>query len=500
MVDALGIDSGTYKTVLGCVKKRGIEIVLSETSSKWTPTLAGFTAEERLIGDSAGNQMKKNFKNTLQFFTRFLGMNIDCKEQLEEEKKFITYPVVELENKRIGFEVMCRGEKYTFTPEQVMAFYLKRAKTYFENAGMQAREMVLSVPTYATNTERQAYLDAAEIAGIKCVKLINESTAIALNYGFFRKAELDKPRTVCFIDFGHSKLTVTYAKFQQGKTKIISSHSDRNLGARQIDYLLFDLFAGEFAKKYGCDPRKAVKPRLRMLDAIEKTRKLLTSNKEADCNCDSLMEDEDFHKHFKRDELEELIAPFLARFKTCLVESIAKSGLKSTEIDFVELVGDATRAPSVQGVLKEVYGKEELHRTLNSQETVARGCALQAAMLSPNFSVAAFEIEEYNEHQINIQYKFDGGDKVSNKELFKIGSNFPSTKTITFENKAGGLDLLINYAEGANIPEGLPKQIAQYHISEGKLDEKKQIEKFAFVMRVTNNIHNVPSLAECEFV
>lgn len=156
MSDALGIDTGSYKTVLGCVKKRGIEIVLSETSSKSTPTLAAFTPEERLIGDSAGNQMKKNFKNTLQFFSRFLGLNQDCAEQLEEEKKFITYKTVNLENKKLGFEVLCRGEKLTLTPEQVMAFYLKRAKTYFEKADdpMMSKEIVLSVPTYASNAER----------------------------------------------------------------------------------------------------------------------------------------------------------------------------------------------------------------------------------------------------------------------------------------------------------------------------------------------------------
>lgn len=129
---------------------------------------------------------------------------------------------------------MCRGEKLTLTPEQVMAFYLKRAKTYFEKADMHSKEMVLSVPSYASNAERQAVLDAAEIAGIKCVKLINDSTAICLNYGFFRKNDLvaDKPRNVCFVDFGHSKLTVTYASFKPGKTKIISTYSDRNLGAR----------------------------------------------------------------------------------------------------------------------------------------------------------------------------------------------------------------------------------------------------------------------------
>lgn len=115
-----------------------------------------------------------------------------------------------------------------------MAFFLKKSKTYFENDGMMSNEMVISVPSYASNAERQAYLDAAEIAGIKCIRLINESTAIALTYGFFRKADLDpkRPRLVAFVDFGHSKLTITYCSFVPGKTKIIMSHSNRNLGAR----------------------------------------------------------------------------------------------------------------------------------------------------------------------------------------------------------------------------------------------------------------------------
>lgn len=136
--------------------------------------------------------------------------------------------------------------------------------------------------------------------------MINESTAIALNYGFFRKNDLDekKPKKVCFIDFGHSKLTVTFASFKPSKTQIISSTSNRNLGARQFDFIMFDKFGGEFASKYGCDPRESIRPRLRMLDSIEKTRKLLTSNKEADISCESLMEDEDFFRVLKREELE----------------------------------------------------------------------------------------------------------------------------------------------------------------------------------------------------
>jgi len=115
--DAIGIDAGSYKTVLACVKQRGIEIVLSESSAKWTPTIAGYTSEERLVGDAALNQMKRNFKNTCQFFTRFLGLNQDCKEQLEEEKLYTSYKVVDLPNKKVGFEILNRGEKLVLSPE-----------------------------------------------------------------------------------------------------------------------------------------------------------------------------------------------------------------------------------------------------------------------------------------------------------------------------------------------------------------------------------------------
>lgn len=208
-----------------------------------------------------------------------------------------------------------------------MGFYLKKAKTYFEKANLTSNEIVIAVPTYLSNSERQAYLDAAEIAGIKCIRLINESTAVALTYGFFRKNDLDaeKARVVAFVDFGHSKLTVTYASFKPGKMKILGTHSDKNLGARQIDYLLTDLFGGKFNAKYGCDPRENARARLRLLDAIEKMRKLLTGNKEADINCESLLEDEDLKEHFTREEFEELIKEFLVRFTACLTDSLVNN-------------------------------------------------------------------------------------------------------------------------------------------------------------------------------
>lgn len=273
--------------------------------------IVAFQEEERLIGDSAINQQKKNFKNTVQFFPRFMGLNTDCVDQLKEEEKFITYKIVPLENKKVGFEVNIRNQTQIITPEQVLAYYFRKVKTFYELANILSNDIVISVPSYYSNAERQSVLDAAEIANLKCIRLLNESTAIALNYGFFRKPDLsDKdPRIVAFVDFGHSKLTVSIVSFLKGKMKIIIHNSDRNLGARNFDYLLVDLLGEEFTKKVGSDPRKNVRARLRMLDYIEKQRKVLSANIEATIHLESLLEDEDLHKNLKRSEFEELIAP-----------------------------------------------------------------------------------------------------------------------------------------------------------------------------------------------
>lgn len=172
-------------------------------------------------------------------------------------------------------------------------------------------------------------------------------------------------------------------------------------------------------------------------------------------------------------------------------------GLTTDKLDFIELVGEATRIPICIQQIKEVFGKDP-SRTLNSTDCISRGCALQAAMLSPNFHVDNFVIEEYNTQPISISYKFGGTDKVVTKEIFKVGSSFPSTKSVTFDNKVGNVALMVHYSDGAGLMQGLPTQIAQYEISEGKVDENT--EKYSFSMRVSNNIHNVACLEEAEFI
>lgn len=187
-----------------------------------------------------------------------------------------------------------------------MATYLKKVHKFYENAGIASKDIVLSVPSYFSNIERQAVLDACDIAELKCTRLINEGTAVALSYGFFKNRDFTETesRNVAFVDFGHSKLTVTIANFKKNKLKILGHHSDRNLGARNIDDLVLNLLADEFVKKFGSDPRKNVKCRLRMLDFIEKARKILSANVDTIINIDALLDDEDLVKPVKRAEFE----------------------------------------------------------------------------------------------------------------------------------------------------------------------------------------------------
>jgi len=183
-------------------------------------------------------QIKKNMNNSFLFPSRFLGLNMACKEQIALEQRFTTNKFEPQPDGKLRWKVKSSGQNYELTIEQIVGFYLSRLRTFYETAGVVSKDVVISIPSYASNVERQALLDASEIAGFKCLRIINESTAICLNYGFFRKGDLDEnqARTVAFVDFGHSKTTVTIASFVKAKCKILCHHSDRNLGGRDFDF------------------------------------------------------------------------------------------------------------------------------------------------------------------------------------------------------------------------------------------------------------------------
>jgi len=385
-----------------------------------------------------------------------------------------------------------------------MAFYITRLAKFYEMADIKCKDVVLSVPSYLSNVERQAMLDACEIAGLKCLRLINESTAIALQYGFFRKKDLDakEERRVAFVDVGHSKTTITIASFVQGKTKIIIHKSDRNMGGRDFDMALVEKLGGDFASKFGADPRKNTRCVIRMLEAVEKTRKMLSSVPDAPINLDYLLEEEDLVALVTKDEFESLIDPIMRRFRDLLNRTLLDSGLNADHIHSVEMIGDCTRTPIILDVTKQIFNKTEVFRTLNSLETVARGAALQSAMLSPLFSVASFVVEEYNALPVSIQYNFADDGTKNTKEIFGRGSMFPLTKTVTFDNKVGDMTLLVRYTPNADILKGLPYDVSEYKVGVGK-PKKQDVKggsKVKFQFKVENNIHQIPELRDTDLI
>ena len=380
MKHMIGISLGSQNTVIGVLKQGNVDIILSETSSRCVPTLSSFSDRQRYYGDAAFSTIKTNFARTISYPNRFLGLQPDWPFVKEEIKYAVAQPSVDNNNK-IGFEVNYKGEQHFIYPEAAVGLFFDKLKNNWINAGYDTKEVVITVPDYYTAHERKALLDSLQIADLNCLSLVNESSAITLNYGLFRRSQFDdaKPRIVAFVDIGQSSTTITFSSFIKNVSKVVSVTTERFCGAREFDYLLMEHFSSIFSKKYGCNPMLSAKTRLRMSDIISKARKILTGNKEAAVNVDSLMEDEDLHALLTRDEFEKLVTPIVEKFKSILKASIDKAASEAKinigDIHSVEMVGDALRTPILQTAVKDVFGLE-LSKTLLPDECLARGATL----------------------------------------------------------------------------------------------------------------------------
>lgn len=239
---SIGIDFGSQRSVIAVALRGGVKILDNEGSHRETQNIVGFGAEERFIGEQGALQQKSNFKNTVNYFNRFLGITAKA-SFFQEEAKWLTVPTVLDDQGRALFEVNYLGEKAKFTPEQLTASMLNILKKIIKrnDINIQASNVCLSVPPYYTEAERKAILDACKIADIPIERLLNETTATAINYGLFRKNELDEKEAkyVAFVDFGHSKFSAFVGQFYKESAKILAQVNDRNLGARNIDWIIF---------------------------------------------------------------------------------------------------------------------------------------------------------------------------------------------------------------------------------------------------------------------
>ena len=475
---AIGIDFGSSRFVIGVAKKGGVEVIVNEASYRQTPALVTFGSERR-VGDRAFAHVKKELKNAIFFPTRLLG---DVNASVLQQEEPFNYSRIKIrEDARAQFHVNYEGEQIAVTAEQAVAALFTEITDVLALNGIENKEAVVSVPAYFNQVQRQALIDAAKIAGIDVVKLYNESSATVMNYGIFRKADLSAttPRTVAFVDFGHSKASVYVANIWSDRAEVLFEETDSNAGVRNIDLALLLFYLDKFNAKHKIDLSDNPKALYRLMEAIEKQRKILTANTEAGLSIECLYEDIDFSFMMTRDEFEKIASKTLISLEKVLSKCAAWLQAHSNEkLHSVERIGGGTRIHYVEHLIEKVFKIKGISKTLDANESVARGCAIQAAILSPLFKVAAFNVTDKILYPITIKLQYEG-EEIKTKTLFDTGAEFNKTLSVSI-NKPSRLSIGLYVPSSAhNQPE---RQIIDAFIEKMNPKESKFEAKVIFFL------------------
>ena len=362
------------------------------------------------------------------------------------------------------------GEQRTFSATQLTGAYFGKlrdiASTELKNT---VSDIVIAVPGWYTEAQRRAVLDAAQIANLNVLRLINDTTAVALGYGITKSdlPEPENPRHVVFVDVGHSSLSVSVVAFAKGQLTVKATAYDRHVGGRDIDYALVQHFSEEFKTKYKIDVLSNPKATFRLAAGCDKVKKVLSANAEAPLNVESIMNDIDASSRLNREDYEQLIAAVLDRIPSPIEQALADSGLSIDQIDAIELVGGCTRIPAVRAKIQSVFPGKSLSTTLNQDEAAARGATFACAMLSPVFRVRDFTIHDLTHYSIKVKWDKQPGDPDEDTELtvFPKGNGIPSTKVLTFYRN-GPFELQAEYAEPEKLPGGINPWVARFAAKE----------------------------------
>jgi len=429
-------------------------------------SLVGFGPKNRYLGEPAKTQEISNLRNTVGSLKRLAGRNINDPD-VQIEKEFVSAKLVEM-GTAVGAEVTYMGEKQQFTATQLVSMFLSKVKaTASAELKAPVSDIVLSVPAWFTDVQRRAIIDASEIAGLKLLRLINDTTATALGYGIPRTdlpTGEEKPKRVAFIDIGHSDYTCSIVEFKKGELAVKSTAYDRHFGGRDFDKALIQHFAREWKEKYKIDINTNPKALVRVAAACEKMKKILSANAQAPISIESLMNDVDVQSTMKREELEALLQPLLDRATIPLEQALAEAKLKIEDIDTIEMVGGCTRVPSLKERISKFFGKQ-LSFTLNQDEAVARGCAFSCAILSPVFRVRDFSVHDIVNYPIEFLWEQspDIPDEDTSLTVFNKGNVMPSTKILTFYRKQA-FELEARYSKPEMLPGKMNPWIGKFSV------------------------------------
>jgi len=492
-MSVVGFDVGNESCIVAVARQRGIDVVLNDESKRETPAVVCFGEKQRFIGTAGAASSLMNPKNAVSQMKRFLGKQFRDPE-VQRDLQIMPFAVDEGPDGGVLVHVRYLGETRLFTPTQVLAMILSNLKQIAKtNLKTEVVDCCIGIPVYFTDLQRRAFLDAAAIANLNPLCLMHETTATALAYGIY-KTDLPEndPLNVVFIDIGHASMQVCVAAFKKGQLKILAHTFERSLGGRDFDEVLFRYFAEKFREQYQIDVPSNVRASQRLRTACEKLKKVLSANPEAPLNIECLMDEKDVRGFIKRDEFEQLAQPMLERVKGPCEQALIEAGVTVDKIHAVEVVGSGSRIPAILKILTETFGKEP-RRTMNASECVARGCALQCAILSPTFKVREFKVQESFPFSIALAWKGsapeseDGSSEQQQMTIvFPKGNTLPSTKALTFF-RPGAFTVDILYADVNQVRA--PVNISSYMIGpfqtskgeKAKLKVRVQLDKHGIV-------------------
>ncbi|XP_050948824.1 heat shock 70 kDa protein 4a [Labeo rohita] len=498
-MSVVGFDVGFQSCYVAVARAGGIETVANEYSDRCTPSFVSFGPRNRSIGAAAKSQVVTNCKNTVQGFKRFHGRAFSD-PYVQAAKSSLVYDLAQMPTGTTGIKVMYMEEEKVFSIEQVTGMLLTKLKETAEAALKKpVADCVISVPSFFTDAERRSVMDAAQIAGLNCLRLMNDTTAVALAYGIYKQdlpAPEEKPRTVVFVDVGHAGYQVSVCAFNKGKLKVLGSAFDPELGGKDFDEVLVKYFCEEFAKKYKLDVRSKPRALVRLYQECEKLKKLMSANSsDLPLNIECFMNDIDVSGTLNRAKFEELCTELLAKVEAPLRSIMEQTRLKKEDIYAVEIIGGASRIPAIKERISKFFGKE-LSTTLNLDEAVARGCALQCAILSPAFKVREFSITDVVPYPISLKWTSAADEGVSDCEVFPKNHAAPFSKVLTFYRREPfSLDAYYNNPKELPYPD---PTIGQFNIQ--KVVPQPSGESAKVKVKVRVNVHGVFSVSSASLV
>ncbi|KAH8378830.1 hypothetical protein KR009_001687 [Drosophila setifemur] len=482
-MSVIGIDFGNESCLVAAARSGGIETLANDYSLRATPSCVAFDGKKRIIGVAAKNQQVTNMKNTVGGFKRLLGRKFND-PHVQHELSSIPARVEARSDGSIGVKVNYLGEDQHFGPEQLTAMlFTKLKETSAAAMQTQVNDCVVACPVFFTNAERRALLDAAQIAGLNVLRLMNETTATALAYGFYKNDLFeDKPRNVIFVDFGNSALQVSACSFTKGKLKMLASTWDQ-IGGRDIDLALGEFFTKEFQERYKINAKTNARANLRLLTEIEKLKRQMSANStKLPLNIECFLEDIDVSSAMQRDQMEELCAPVFQRVEQTFKRLLAESKLQLDDIHSVEIVGGSSRIPAVKQLIEQVFSKTA-STTLNQDEAVARGAAIMCAIMSPAVRVREFGVTDLQNYAVKVLWDSEGSAAPGEIEIFPQFHASPFSRLLTITRK-GPFNVSIVYGQPVPYPD---QTIGVWKVKDVKPTERGEGQDVKLKVRINNN-------------